>query len=125
MALFGSKKKTEKEVKAVKTVKKPVAPKNASGLLKGDYTGVIVRPHITEKASLIAEKNVYAFEVTKDADKKMVTAAIKAIYNVIPQDVRFVRMPGKAVFVRGKIGKQASRRKAYIALKAGDKIEFV
>lgn len=124
MALFGSKKKTEAAPAKTKAVKK-VASVNAGNLLKGDYSNVIVRPRITEKASLTAEKNVYVFEVTEQADKKMVTAAIKTIYNVIPRDVRFVRIPEKQVFVRGKKGVKAGGRKAYIVLNTGDKIEFV
>ena len=90
-----------------------------------DPTSVIVGPRVTEKASELAERNVYTFDVTKFADKQSVIAAIKTLYKVTALDVKFSTVPSKAVFSRGKAGVRAGGKKAYVKLKKGDTIEFV
>ncbi len=90
-----------------------------------DPATIIVRPRLTEKASFIAEKGMYTFEVSENATKSSVMKAVKAIYNVTPVKVNVVRIPSKQVFSRGKAGVKKGSRKAYVELKEGDKIEFV
>ncbi|MFM7339643.1 MAG: 50S ribosomal protein L23, partial [Bacteroidota bacterium] len=43
---------------------------------------VIKRPMLTEKAAMLAEKQQYAFEVTTDANKIQIKAAIERLYDV-------------------------------------------
>lgn len=119
MAIF---KKTtkEKEVKATKVVK---AKKGDMKL--GERANVIVRPHITEKAAILAEKGTYVFEVARDTNKIEIAKAIEAIYSVTPVRVNIVNLPNTRVFVRGKNGVKSGIRKALVTLKAGDKIEIV
>lgn len=87
---------------------------------------VLIRPRVTEKAALAGERqNVYAFEVSKDATKKSVSASIREVYKVTPLSVRLVSIPKKNVFVRGKRGVKGGGKKAYVYLKSGDKIEVI
>lgn len=87
---------------------------------------VLVKPRITEKAALSADKsNVYVFEVTKDATKAAVVASIKDAFKVTPTKVNFLAIPRKEVFRRGKSGVKGGGRKAYIHLKKGDKIDII
>lgn len=87
---------------------------------------VLLRPRITEKAALGADKsNVYVFEVTKDSTKKSISASVHAVYGVTPQKVRVANIPAKRVFVRGKRGVKSGGKKAYVYLKNGDKIELI
>lgn len=86
---------------------------------------VIIRPRITEKATIVQEGNVYVFEVFSDATKSKVSKAIKEIYKVEPKKVNVVNSPSKKVFIRGKIGTKSGVKKAYVYLKEGDKIEIV
>lgn len=87
---------------------------------------VLLRPRITEKAALAADKSrVYVFEVTKDATKKSISASVRDIYKVNPVKVRVAAIPSKQVFVRGKKGIKSGGKKAYVSLKAGDKIELM
>jgi large subunit ribosomal protein L23 len=88
-------------------------------------SSIIKRPRITEKASAKAEGNVYVFDVATDVNKKNIAAAVKALYNVTPVKVAIVKVPSKAVFVRGKQGVKQGGKKAYIYLKKGETIEFV
>ncbi len=86
---------------------------------------IILRPHITERASLLSESGVYAFEVTPGATKPAVMQAIRELYKVTPVKVRMVNLPAKVRTMRGKRGSTGGKRKAYVKLKSGDKIEFV
>jgi ribosomal protein L23 len=91
--------------------------------LKAKYANTLLRPRITEKANLVAEKNIHTFEVSTKATKAQVIEAIKAFYKVVPIKVNMVTSPAKKVFIRGKQGVKAGVKKAYVYLKKGDKIE--
>lgn len=87
---------------------------------------VLLRPRITEKAAIGADKaGVYVFEVTKSANKKSISASVRDAYGVTPVKVRVTMMPAKQVFVRGKKGVKSGGKKAYVYLKKGDKIELM
>ncbi len=87
---------------------------------------VLLRPRITEKAAIGADKsNVYVFEVTKGATKKSISTSVHDIYGVKPKKVRVATIPSKQVFVRGKKGVKSGSKKAYVYLKKGDKIELI
>jgi len=87
---------------------------------------VLLRPRVTEKAALKADKaNIYVFEVTKEATKKQVIASIKDAYKVTPISVHLLAIPRKEVFRRGKSGIKGGGKKAYVELKKGDKIEVM
>lgn len=123
MAIF---KKTTKEATKKVTAPKVVKTKKAdikSGL--GERVNVIVRPHITEKAAILAEKGQYVFVVAKDTNKIEIAKAIIALYNVTPVRVNIVNLPRTNVFLRGKAGVKAGVRKALVTLKKGDKIEIL
>ncbi len=121
MALFGSKKKkdTKEAEKAVAAVAKA-----AAGDASFDLSKIIRGPRITEKASRVAEQNVYVFNIDPAASKKAVAFAIEARYNVVPLRVRTVNMKRKQVVSRGKKGMVGGGKKAYIYLKAGQTIQL-
>ena len=91
--------------------------------MKKDLNSVLIRPHITEKASIKAESSVYVFEIAPKATKSQVEKAFAEKYKLEPVKVSTVTIPAKNVFVRGKRGKKSGYKKAYIYLKKGDKIE--
>jgi large subunit ribosomal protein L23 len=90
---------------------------------KAKYANTILKPRITEKASYVAQSNVYTFEVAPQATKKQVAETVKAFWNVTPVKVNIVKNPAKQVFLRGKKGIKSGVKKAYVYLKEGDKIE--
>jgi len=110
-------KMAEKKVKEVKTEKKVAATAGMYDVLR--------RPIISEKSAKLAETNALAFEVDARAGKKEVAKAIKAIYNVAPEKVNIINQKGKFKGKRfkGPGGKAKTVKKAYVTLKAGDKIE--
>ena len=92
-----------------------------------DLSGILLRPRITEKATIVAESGVYVFEVSKRATKHTIKQAVKKIYKVDAVRVNIVKIPSKKR-VSGRtriVGVKASGKKAYVYLKKGDRIEFV
>lgn len=148
MAFFSSKKakdtvaqkaisKSAKADVSVKASEKPKTPKTVASRKGGsviptagvdfshDLAAVIIRPRVTEKATVSAESGVYVFEVSKDSTKTRIAKAISVAYKVTPLKVRVVNLPAKSVFVRGKWGEKSPVKKAYVYLKKGDKIEII
>lgn len=110
MAIF--KKNSKKE--AVSTKGQVFAPKDAK----------LIIPRITEKATYMAERNVYVFNVDTRATKGSIKDSIKAQYKVNPLRINIVNQIGKTVTAKGKVGKTRNLKKAYVYLKEGDKIEL-
>ncbi|MGB2580256.1 MAG: 50S ribosomal protein L23 [Minisyncoccia bacterium] len=124
MAIF---KKTTKEKEATgkPVVTKSTKAKTEGSAMLGASANVLVRPHITEKSAILAEKGTYVFEVARDTNKIEIAKAVKAIYNVTPVRVNIVNLPNTRVFVRNRKGVKSGVRKALVTLKSGDKIEIV
>ncbi len=88
---------------------------------------ILLSPRITEKGAYLAEAGVYVFNVTTDATKQEIGAAIKELFKVTPRMVRVMRVPRKEVMTRGtnRRGMTAAGKKAYVYLKKGETIEVV
>lgn len=91
---------------------------------------VLERPIVTEKAAQLSERGVYAFFVHPSATKHSVCAAVEAVYNVSPVKVRIARYPSrrKRVRVSGRereMGASRLRKRAYVYLKEGEKIQLL
>lgn len=122
MAIF--KKTTNK--KSASNGEKKIAKRAKSGESNlGDRVNALVRPHITEKAAILAEKGTYVFQVAKNTNKIEIAKTIQALYGVTPIRVNIVNLPNTRVIVRGKEGVKAGVRKALVTLKKGDKIELI
>ncbi|MEK7087989.1 MAG: 50S ribosomal protein L23 [Patescibacteria group bacterium] len=107
-------------------VKKSVAAEGATGVAKGRANPhVLLRPHITEKASASSERGAYVFRVATDANKREIARAVSLLYKVTPVKVRAVNIPKKSVFVKGRAGFRGGGKKAYVFLKKGEKIEVM
>lgn len=87
------------------------------------YARVLLKPRVTEKASLLQLGNVYAFEIAVNATKPEVFKAVKDIHKVTPLRINIVKNPAKKVFFKGKKGSVAGVKKAYVLLKKGDTIK--
>ncbi len=89
---------------------------------------VLIKPLITEKAELLAEKsNKYTFIVDKKANKIQIKKSVEEMYNVNVVAVNTARMPGK-VKVKGtrkgyQVGRLSSYKKALVSVEEGDTID--
>lgn len=87
---------------------------------------VILSPHISEKATLVAEKaNVYVFEIMKDATKLEVKNAIEFAFNVKVKEVSVVNVKPKMKMFKGKEGSRQAWKKAYVTLHADQTLNVV
>lgn len=93
--------------------------------MKKDYSTILKRPRITEKATATSESSVYVFDIEKGATKKDVSTAVSLFYKVTPRKITTVTVPAKRVFVRGKWGVSKGHKKAYVYLKKGETIEVI
>ena len=91
--------------------------------MKSNLSDILIRPHVTEKATMSAESSVYVFQVDPKSTKSTVEKAFIEKYKINPIKVSTVTIPAKNVIVRGKRGKKSGYKKAYIYLKKGTKIE--
>lgn len=83
---------------------------------------VLLAPHVTEKATRIADKHkTYVFKVQKGANKLAVKRATEAMFNVKVDNVHIMNVKGKAK--RG--GSRSSWKKAYVTLMTGFDINFM
>lgn len=112
-----TKKEAKKEVAtestpAVKAKKEEVV---ATG--KSDYAY-----RITEKATRLADKNVYVLNVPKTINKIELKKDLETKYKVTVLNINIVNSAKKEKIIRGKWGSKGGGKKAYITLKAGDSI---
>ncbi|HKI64632.1 MAG TPA: 50S ribosomal protein L23 [Burkholderiales bacterium] len=84
---------------------------------------VVRRPLVTEKSTLGSEHNQVAFVVPMDATKPEIKAAIEGLFNVKVKAVNTLRQSGKIKRFRGRPGKRAAMKKAYVTLEQGHSID--
>ena len=89
-----------------------------------DPRDIILRPVISEKSYDMIEHNRYTFEVAKTASKPQIADAVTAIFGVTVTKVNTMNVNGKPRRVRVAKGKTRDWKKAIVALKEGDAIEF-
>ena len=90
-----------------------------------NHRSIILKPVITEKATILREGNKYAFRVHPKANKVQIRQAVESIFDVSVESVRTVKVPSKPKRQGLYAGRRAGWKKAYVTLKAGDSIEFV
>ena len=91
--------------------------------MKRDLSSILIRPHVTEKATKTSESSVYAFQINPKATKGEVAKALKLKYKITPRKIATVTIPAKSVVVRGKPGTKSGYKKAYVYLAKGQKLD--
>ena len=85
----------------------------------------IKQPHISEKASYLAEKDQYTFEILPNYNKNEIKKAVEGLYGVDVLSVNMIKIPAK----KRRLGKTEGFRKAYkkaiVKIKEGQKIEIL
>lgn len=82
---------------------------------------VLIKPIVTEKASMASKSPRYVFEVSLDANKDQIKTAISKMFHVEVDAVRTVVTKGKMKRVgrKGKLKARPDVKKAYITLAKG------
>jgi large subunit ribosomal protein L23 len=119
--------KIEEDKKENPAEQKPVVErivKAGAKNVKFSYEAV-KNPHISEKASYLAEKDQYIFNISPDYNKNEIKSAIEGIYGVDVLSVNMIKIPAK----KRRLGKTEGFRKAYkkavVKIKNGQKIEIL
>lgn len=84
---------------------------------------VILRPIITEKATMASEFNQVLFRVPIDATKPKIKAAVENLFDVKVKAVNTLKVKGKTKRFRGQRGKRSDWKKAIVTLEEGHSID--
>jgi len=88
-----------------------------------DPYNIILRPIITEKSTLLKEKNrEVCFEVAPRANKIEIKRAIEQLFKIKVENVRVQNKRGKRRRVGRNEGRKKDWKKAYVKLKEGEKM---
>ena len=86
---------------------------------------VLRAPHISEKATMAAEKaNTIVFKVAKDATKKEIKAAVEKLFEVEVKSVNTLITKGKTKRQGLRQGRRSDVKKAYVTLKEGQDLDL-
>jgi large subunit ribosomal protein L23 len=85
--------------------------------------GVLLAPHITEKATMGSQYNQVSFSVAPDATKPEIKAAVEQLFNVKVKAVNTVVVKGKTKRFRGIAGRRSDWKKAIVSLAEGSSID--
>ena len=85
---------------------------------------VVRAPLITEKATLLSEKNQFVFKVASDATKPEIKAAIEALFKVKVTGVNTLITKGKTKRFKGRPGVRSDVKKAFVTVAEGQSIDF-
>ena len=77
---------------------------------------VIVKPIITETATMASEAGAVVFQVRREATKPEIRAAVEAIFGVKVKAVNTTITKGKTKKFRGRTGTRSDIKKAYVTL---------
>ena len=86
---------------------------------------VLLGPHISEKATLLADKkSQFVFKVAVDATKLEVKKAVESLFSVNVAAVNTVNVLGKTKRTARGLGKRNDWKKAIISLEPGQDLDF-
>lgn len=100
-----------------------IARASAAKMDLGDSLSVILRPVITEKATLGSEHGQVTFRVPLDATKPAIKAAVEKVFGVKVKAVNTLRQVGKMKRFRGVVGRRSDSKKAIVTLEKGHTID--
>ncbi|HNQ03370.1 MAG TPA: 50S ribosomal protein L23 [Thiobacillaceae bacterium] len=98
---------------------------NAAPMQEERLLQVILAPIISEKATMLADKQEQViFRVAPDATKPEIRAAVELLFKVEVKDVQVTRVKGKNKRFGRFFGRRPDWKKAYVCLKPGQELNF-
>lgn len=86
---------------------------------------VLVGPHVSEKAALVADaNNQYVFKVAVDATKSEIKKSVEQLFKVKVNNVNTLKVKGKVKRNRYGFSTKPTWKKAYVRLEQGQDIDF-
>ncbi len=103
---------------------KKTAVKRKPVLSRESMYNIIRSPVVTEKATLLGEKNQIVFRVAIDSSKPEIKAAVEGLFGVKVMGVNTLVAKGKTKRFRGRPGVRSDVKKAYVTLAEGQSIDL-
>ena len=92
---------------------------------EGRLMAVLVAPIVSEKATMVTEKNnSVTFRVLQNATKPEIKAAVELMFKVEVKGVSVVNIKGKTKRFGRSVGRRDHVRKAYVTLKDGQELNL-
>ena len=85
---------------------------------------IIRTPVVTEKSTLLNEKNQVVFRVAIDASKPEIKAAVEGLFGVKVTAINTLVTKGKTKRFKGRPGVRSDVKKAYVTLAEGQAIDL-
>lgn len=90
-----------------------------------DLADLVIKPVITEKATLLMEQNKYVFDVQPKATKPQIKAAIESLFAVSVTKVNTLLPPRKKKRVGRFIGYKPRYKRAIVTLSESDSLREI
>ena len=101
-----------------------VARRKAEAMSREAMFELIRSPVITEKATLLTERNQVVFRVSTTATKPEIKRAVETLFGVQVLGVNTLVQKGKTKRFRGRPGIRSDVKKAYVQLADGQSIDL-
>jgi len=101
---------------------KPVSAKKRHS---GFSYEIVKEPHISEKATNLAESNQYVFKVVANSNKTEIKKSVEGIYGVNVLSVNIIKIPAKKRRIGKTQGFKKGHTKAVVKIAEGQKIEIL
>jgi len=98
--------------------------RKAANLSREAMYELIRAPVITEKATMLTERNQVVFRVATDATKLEIKAAVETLFGVKVTGVNTLVQKGKTKRFKGRPGVRSDVKKAYVQLAEGQSIDL-
>jgi len=105
-----------------KVIANPMATKKTT---KGFSYEIVKAPHISEKATGLAESNHYVFKVVAGSNKTEIKKAVEGIYGVNVLSVNIIKIKAKKRRIGKTQGFKKGHTKAVVKVAEGQKIEIL
>lgn len=86
---------------------------------------VLLGPHVSEKATSLADGGQFVFKVRGDATKSDIRQAVELLFEVKVERVSVARIPAKTKRFGQRLGRRQAWKKAYVRLAPGQDINFL
>lgn len=93
-------------------------------MIKSSLYDVLLSPHNTEKATMLAEAGKYIFKINPDSNSSQVKEAIEKIFSVSVMKVNIINIKGKTKVFKGRKGRRSGYKKAIVTLEKGKTIDL-
>ncbi len=88
------------------------------------FEDVLIKPVLSEKATMLREQNKYTFIVNPSASKIQIKEAVRKLFNVKVESCTTCNVKGKPKRLRGRPGKTSGYKKAIVKLAPGESIKI-